>query len=142
MKRAVPIVVLAILTGALLAVVKAQQPSAPGANRPASVYIPSELQLLRLQVKQRDALLAQQEVTRAQAQFQAIMGALNAEADKVKTENGWPKALYFHPGPITFDETPEPGQPLAALPQPAATPPAAAAPAPAAVKPDAKKPPR
>lgn len=95
-----------------------------------SVYVPSEVQLLRLQVRQRDALLAQQELARAQSQFQQALLSLNAEADKVKLDNKWPVTLTFDPGTVTFNEP--------SLAAPAAAP--AATPAVAAPKPEAKKP--
>jgi hypothetical protein len=82
-----------------------------------SVYVPSEVQLLRLQVKQRDALLAQQELLRAQAQYQNALAALNAEADKVKLDNKWPATLTFDPGTVTFNEPPAPAMPAAPKPE-------------------------
>lgn len=99
-----------------------------------TLYVPSEVQLLRLQVRQRDALLAQQELARAQSQFQQALLSLNAEADKVKLDNKWPATLTFDPGTVTFNE------PSLAAPAPTAPTAPAATPAAATPKPEAKKP--
>jgi hypothetical protein len=74
----------------------------------APKYTPTEVQSLRLQVKQRDAQLAQQAVLNAQEKFQAILAALNAEGEKVRLENKWPDTVKFSPDRLDFTEAPAP----------------------------------
>jgi hypothetical protein len=63
--------------------------------------VPTEIQSLRLQVKQKDALLAKNLLEQAQANFQKSLTALQEEGEKVKTENGW-KDVTFDPNQLTF----------------------------------------
>lgn len=86
-------------------------------------FVPSELQLLRLQLRQRDAQLAQRDLQAAQARFQQALADLNDAAQNVKRENKWDDKVQFNPDTVTFaiPETPK-------------------APAPAPVAPEAKKP--
>ena len=65
-------------------------------------WTPSEVQMLRLQVKQKDAQLAQQQMLIAQQAFQKAMADLQSEADKVEDENGWPRTSVFDPATLTF----------------------------------------
>lgn len=65
-------------------------------------YKPSEVQLLRLQVKQRDGWLAQRDMIEAQRRYQQAVAALLAEGETVRKENGWPDALKFDPDKIEF----------------------------------------
>ena len=65
---------------------------------------PTEEQNMRLQLKQKDAIIAYQQVQmvsaaldRAKEQHQAAFAALNAEADKVKAENKWDLGTIFNP---------------------------------------------
>jgi hypothetical protein len=90
----------------------ARPQSAPASPAAPSKYQPTEVQALKLQVLQRDAQLAQIQLQRAQQAFQGALAALDAEAGKVKTENGWPKDVQFSPDTLTFD-VPKlpPGQP-------------------------------
>ena len=78
------------------------------ATETAKTYTPTEVQSLRLQVKQRDAQLAQQAVLNAQEKFQAILAALNAEGEKVRLENKWPDTVKFSPDRLDFTEAPAP----------------------------------
>jgi hypothetical protein len=71
---------------------------------PESKYKLSEIQLLRLQVRQKDALLAQQALSQAQANFQNAMSALTAEASKVKEENKWDAKVQFDAGTLQFSD--------------------------------------
>ena len=86
-------------------------------------YSPTEVQGLRLKVAQQAAQLAQRELQLAcsepQQKFQKAIGDLNAEADKVKTENGWPKEVGFNPDTLAFTEPPPPAPPT---PKPAEKP--------------------
>lgn len=60
-------------------------------------YKPTEIQLLRLQVKQRDALLAWN-------RYQAAVSALTEEAQKVKKANAWPEETIFNGDTLQFSE--------------------------------------
>jgi hypothetical protein len=64
-------------------------------------YEPTEVQSLRLQVKQKDTQLAQ-------IAFQRALGALYEEASKVKKENNWPNELVINPDTLTFSMPPKP----------------------------------
>ena len=64
-------------------------------------FTPTELQTLRLQVKQKDALLAKNLLEQAQNNFLKALSDLQAEGDKVKQENGW-KDVSFNPSDLTF----------------------------------------
>jgi hypothetical protein len=73
------------------------------AQSPPKDYKPTELQSLRLQVKQKDALLAKQALESAQTNFQKALTDLQAEGDRVKSENGW-KDVQFNPNDLSFTE--------------------------------------
>lgn len=118
--RTLKIVVGAVLAAgiSLTAVGAAGLAQSPPAPAPApAIYKPTELQALKLQVLQKDAQLAQVQLQRAQQAFQGALAALDAEAGKVKVENGWPKDVQFSPDTLTF-EVPKlpPGQPEAKKP--------------------------
>ena len=84
------------------------------ATAPApSKYEPTEIQRLRLEVKQRDAKLAQRDLADAQARFQAAVAALMAEGDAVREANGWPKDVALNPDTLTFAEPPQAAKPAA-----------------------------
>lgn len=76
--------------------------SPPAAPPAPAKYVPTELQLLKLQVAQKDAQLAQIQLQRAQQAFQGALAALDAEAGAVKKENRWPDAVQFSPDTLTF----------------------------------------
>lgn len=65
-------------------------------------YPLTEMQTLRLQVKQRDAQIAQQNVFIAQSNFAVAIKALREESEKVKFENKWPEDLQFVPEQLIF----------------------------------------
>lgn len=67
------------------------------------IYQPSETQALRLQLKQKDAIIAQKDMQVVQQRFQDALNALNAEAEKVKLENKWTPDVRFSPDTLTFD---------------------------------------
>jgi hypothetical protein len=67
-------------------------------------YQPNEVQSLRLQVKLRDAQIAQRDLQTAQQRFNQTLFDLNAEADKVRTENKWSDKVSFDPNTLTFSE--------------------------------------
>jgi predicted lipid-binding transport protein (Tim44 family) len=78
-------------------------------------YTPTEIQSLRLQVKQKDALLAKQQLEALQAAFQQVqqryqdnLKALTDEGEKVKVENAWPKDTQFNPNDLTYAAAPVP----------------------------------
>ncbi len=69
-------------------------------------YRLSEVQSLRLQVRQKDALLAKSNLETAQRQFQQALTDLTAEGDKIKSENGWAKEVQFNPNDLTYSAPP------------------------------------
>lgn len=77
-------------------------------SAPPKKFELSEVQQLKLQVKQRDALLAKAAMDSAQANFQQAVLNLTAEADRIKIENSWPKETQFSPNELTFNEPPAP----------------------------------
>ena len=84
----------------------AQQPGAP-----PSKYQPSEVQVLKLKVKQLEALNAGKDFQAAQQIYQQKMSALTEQAQQIETENKWPTTLAFDPNSLTFNERPEPPAP-------------------------------
>lgn len=77
------------------------------AQAPAT-YKPTEVQQLRLQVKQRDAWLAQRDAIEAQRRYQQAVGELNALGEAIRMENGWPESVVFNPDKVEFSQTPPP----------------------------------
>jgi hypothetical protein len=73
-------------------------------------YAPSEVQSLRLQVRQKDAQIAQNALEKAQLRFQQTLVDLQAEAERIKTENKWPKDTQFDPNNLVFNEPPTPSK--------------------------------
>jgi hypothetical protein len=67
---------------------------------------PSEVQMLRLEVKQKTALLAQRDVNDAQTRFNQALTELQDEAKKVEEENSW-KDVQFDPQALTFKPMPK-----------------------------------
>jgi len=81
-----------------------------GQEKPKT-YTPTEIQLLKLQNKQKDAVIAKQHLdalqtamTDAQKTFQQALKDLTDEAEKVKSEQHWPKETQFDPNNISFTE--------------------------------------
>ena len=76
----------------------------------ADKWKPTEVESLRLQVAQKDAVIAQQALTQAQSNFQAALDRLHAEAERVRVENKWPDTVKFNDQTVSFFEvlkTPE-----------------------------------
>jgi len=71
--------------------------------------VPTEVQSLRLQVKQKDALLAKNLLEQAQSNFQKALNDLKDEGDRVKSENGW-KDAQFDPSTLQFTPAPLPAK--------------------------------
>lgn len=69
-------------------------------------YVASEIQMLRLQNKQKDAQLAQKDFFIAQQNFQAAVKALEDEGERVRTENKWPSAILFDKDKLSFNDFP------------------------------------
>ena len=67
---------------------------------------PTEVQQLRLEVKQKTAMLAQRDVTDAQTRFNQALGELQDEASQVEKANGW-KDVQFDPQALTFKPMPK-----------------------------------
>jgi hypothetical protein len=80
-------------------------------------YTPSEVQKLRLEVKQKDTQLAQLAMRESQRNFSMTLKSYTEEADKVKKENQWPDNLQFNPDTMLFTDPPAPPKP--AEPKPA-----------------------
>lgn len=93
---------LVLLVGAAL--IGAQTPAPPVTAK----LEPTEVQALRLTVKQQAAKLAQRDLADAQARFNAAVAVLNAEADRVKAEQGWAKDVRFDMDALTFTAPPLP----------------------------------
>jgi hypothetical protein len=74
------------------------------AAEPATKFLANEVQLLRLQVKQKDAQLAQANLQAAQAKFQQALQDLSNEAERVKQDQKWPSTVVFDPNTLTFSE--------------------------------------
>jgi hypothetical protein len=74
-------------------------------------FEPTEIQSLRLQIRQRDAQIAQKDLFTANQRFQLTLGELQAEAQKIKTENKWPADVRFNPDTLVFEEPPKPAEP-------------------------------
>ena len=75
---------------------------------PAAKFEPTEVQKLRLEVKQRDAQLAQVGLQEAQRQFRAALDNFRNEGETVKKENHWPETVQFDPQTLTFKDLPAP----------------------------------
>lgn len=84
--------------------------SAPQAPAPAK-YELSEVQRYRLQLKQKDAQIAQMNVSIANSNFQQSIAAFNAEVKSIEQENKWPDTLQIDPNTMTFKEPPPPPKP-------------------------------
>ena len=102
MKTAVRITILSIVTILIYIVAIAAQQKESN-----KVYTPTEVQSLRLQVKLKDAQMAQQALQIAQQNAQKALIEYQAEAEKVKNDNGWPKDVRFDPNNMTFSEPPK-----------------------------------
>jgi hypothetical protein len=74
----------------------------------APALTPTEVQSLRLQVKQKDAQIAQKEMQEATVKFQGALTDLQNEGKKVVTENKWPDTTVFDPNTLRFSEAPKP----------------------------------
>ena len=68
----------------------------------APKLVPTEIQSLRLQLKQKDALLAKRTLEDAQTAFQKALTDLQSEGEKIKTDNNWPKDTQFDPNTLQF----------------------------------------
>jgi hypothetical protein len=84
--------------------------SAPPATAPAK-YELSEVQKQRLQLKQKDAQIAQLQLSIANSTFQQSIAAFNAEVKSIEEENKWPDTLQIDPNTMTFKEPPAPPKP-------------------------------
>jgi hypothetical protein len=72
------------------------------AQEKAKEYKLTEVQLLKLQVQQKDAQLLQAQLQNIQRQFQEKVTELMSTAQKYKLENGWPPDTQFNPDTLTF----------------------------------------
>jgi hypothetical protein len=74
--------------------------------RAVKEYKLTEVQLLRLQVTQKDAFLLKAQMQDIQRQFQEKVTQLMSEATKIKMEQGWPPETVFNPDNLTFSAPP------------------------------------
>lgn len=112
MRAVITSLVVIILMGLVgISIIDAQQSPKP--------YEPSEVQSLRLQVAQKDAQLAFNNLQQAQAEYQKAFTALNKLADQTKKDNKWPDDVHFDFSTLTF--TAAPAKPAPA-PEPAKKP--------------------
>lgn len=65
-------------------------------------FKPTELQSLRLQVKQRDAWLAQRDFLDAQRRYQQAVADLTTLGEQVEKENSWPSSVKFDANTLEF----------------------------------------
>jgi len=77
-------------------------------NPPQTDYKPSEVQMLRLQLAQEKAKNAELLLTQAQQQYQAAIGNLSSEGEKIKTENKWPPTVQLNFQTLAFSAPPKP----------------------------------
>lgn len=95
-----------LVVGVVLAIVAvsviAQNPGPPPA------FKPTEIQLLKLQVRQRDAWLAQRDFIESQRRYQQAIADLNSEGEAVRKENAWPETVTFNADTIEFTAAPKP----------------------------------
>jgi hypothetical protein len=75
-------------------------------------YELSENQKLRLQLKQKDAQIAQIQLSIAQDRFQQSIAQFNAESKAIEKENSWPETLVIDPNTLEFRDPPAPPAPL------------------------------
>lgn len=69
-------------------------------------YEPNQMQALRLQVKQKDAQIAQIQYQQAQTNFTKALNDLTAEGETIRKENAWPAELRFNPESLQFTMPP------------------------------------
>lgn len=67
-------------------------------------FLANEVQQLRLQVKQKDAQLAQAALKEADARFKQTLQELSNEAEQVKKDQHWPADVVFDPNSLSFSE--------------------------------------
>jgi len=72
------------------------------AQEKAKEYKLTEVQLLKLQVQQKDAQLLQAQLQNIQRQFQEKVTDLMSTAQKIKLENGWSPDTKFDPDKLLF----------------------------------------
>src|SRR5712672_2914069 len=76
------------------------------ASSSPKVYKPTEVQSLRLQVKQKDALIAMRDFQAIQQKYQQAVQELTTEAERVKVEQKWDPKTQFDPNTLSFSEPP------------------------------------
>jgi len=87
------------------------QAAAPG-------FAPTPNQLTRLQLAQKDAIIAQLLLNQAEKQRDDANASLNAAGEAVRVENKWPDTVHFNPQTLTYFDMPK----LTPAPVPAKTP--------------------
>jgi hypothetical protein len=109
MKQFLILASLAIVSAAV-----AQQPTAPAGTK----VEPTEVQVLKLKVAQKDAIIAQQQsqslhqqASMADQQAQQALTALQKLAADVKAENKWGEDVQFEPNQLTFTRADKPVNP-------------------------------
>lgn len=85
-------VLIAVLLGVTMQVIRSED----------SKYQPSEIQSLRLQVRHKDAIIAQKSLEQAQQNFSWAVKLLNEEGEKVRADNKWPEEVKFDADKLEF----------------------------------------
>lgn len=70
-------------------------------------YKPSEVQTLKLQLAQKDAIIAKQAKDFADTNFNNAYSKLQAAGQQVIEDNKWPRDLLFNPDQLSFTERPK-----------------------------------
>jgi len=106
MRPKIIITLIALLIGMVVAAIG--QNSGPGMKTvPVTLYVPNEVQQLKLQVRQKDAQLAQVALREAQSNFQQKVKELMEEGIEVRKANGWPDKVTMNPDSLTFSPVAE-----------------------------------
>jgi uncharacterized protein YlxW (UPF0749 family) len=104
--RDIRTVAIIVLTGILMVMLCLVWASRTMSQEKVKEYRLTEVQLLKLQVVQKDAQLLQAQLQNVQRQFQEKVSDLMSTAQKYKLENGWPPETQFNPDTLTFSAPP------------------------------------
>lgn len=71
-------------------------------------FNPTEVQSLRLQVAQKDAMIARYQLQEAQLKFQTAYGHLLQVCHQVQLDNKWPDNVTCDPDTLAFKQPEKP----------------------------------
>jgi len=100
--RDIRTVAIILITGILMVMLCLLWASRTMSQEKVKEYKLTEVQLLKLQVVQKDAMLLKVQMQDIQRQFQEKVSDLMSTAQKFKLENGWPPDTQFNPDTLTF----------------------------------------